>query len=179
MSSLLFDAPHIDIILNRLAYELIENHGDFSKSALIGLQPKGVFLARRLMNKLKEITGNHEIRFGELDHTFHRDDFRRNDEVLVPNPIRIDFLVEDLNVVLVDDVLFTGRSVRSAMDALTDFGRPRKVELLVLIDRRYSRELPIEPTYVGQKIDTRSSEKVRVEWKENSGEDKVWMIQSN
>ena len=113
--------------------------------------------------------------FDELATDFYRDDFRRGNEIHEPKTLNIDFDVEGLNVILVDDVLYTGRSVRSALDALNDFGRPAKVELLTLIDRRYNRELPIQPDYVGYEVDTRSNEKVKVEWNEEEG-NKIWIL---
>ncbi len=172
---IILDHRRIRITLRRLAHQLVEQHGDFSASALIGLQPRGVLLSRILLQELKEITGNPEILYGELDTTFHRDDFRRGDNLLIPEESRIDFAVEGLNIILVDDVLYTGRSVRSAMDALVDFGRPKKTELLVLVDRRFNREMPIAPDYVGEVVDTRAADqKVRVEWTENDY--KVWLI---
>jgi pyrimidine operon attenuation protein/uracil phosphoribosyltransferase len=175
----ILDAHKLSIILQRLALEIAENHGHFQNTAIIGLQPRGIIVARRLYQKLKEITGNENIKFGELDSTFYRDDFRRGSSPLVPNSIKLDFIVEDKKVILIDDVLYTGRSVRSALNALADFGRPLKTELLVLIDRVHNRELPIEPNYVGEKIDTRAHDKVEVLWKENGAKDEVWIITKN
>lgn len=172
----ILDNRKLDIILHRLALEMLENHQGFENTAIIGLQPRGIIPAKKLHQKLCEITGNQDIPFGQLDITFYRDDFRRNDKPLIPNTMQLDFIVENMNVILVDDVLFTGRSVRSALNALNDFGRPQKTELLVLIDRRYSRELPIEPNYIGEVVDSRSNDKVEVNWKENKGEDEVWII---
>lgn len=117
-----------------------------------------------------------KIQYGVLDTTFYRDDFRHSDKPLLPQTTDIDFMVENKKVVLVDDVFYTGRTVRSGMDALLDFGRPAKIELLVLIDRRFSRQVPIVPDYVGKTIDAVTSEKVKVEWGENEKEDKVWII---
>jgi pyrimidine operon attenuation protein/uracil phosphoribosyltransferase len=157
----LLNHQKLDIILNRLAFQLYENHGNLSDTIIIGLQPRGVTFARLIWEKATQISGNTKIPFGELDTTFHRDDFRRG-EPLIPKATRIDFLVENKDVVLVDDVLYTGRNVRAALDALTAYGRPRRVELMVLIDRRYSRELPIEAAYVGSQVDTRANDKVKV-----------------
>lgn len=171
----LADANRLDITMQRLCYQLIENHGDFSKTALIGLQPRGVFVARRLKAHLERILEGRKIRLGELDVTFYRDDFRRR-EILAPSATNMDFVIEDLKVVLVDDVLYTGRTIRSGLDALIDFGRPEKVELLTLIDRRYSRHLPIEPDYIGISVDTITEEKVKVQWKETDGEDGIWLV---
>lgn len=172
---LLLDASKVSIAIDRLAYELIENHNDFKDTALIGIQPRGVELARRLWEKVKEYTGNDNILYGELDITFYRDDYRRNETPLIANEMDIDFVIEGKKVILIDDVLFTGRSIRSALDALNTFGRPKKAELLVLIDRRYSRELPIEPDYTGKTVDSRGDERVRVEWGNTEEEIKVWL----
>src|SRR5690606_4681505 len=121
---------------------------------------------------LEEIT-NQEVTCGQLDITFYRDDFRRREKPLIPSVTNIDFIIEGKKVVLVDDVLFTGRTIRSSFDALMAFGRPKSVELVTIIDRRFKRELPISADYVGKYIDTLQSEKVSVEWKEIEGEDKV------
>lgn len=171
----LADATRLDITMQRLCYQLIENHGDFSQSALIGLQPRGVYVARRLKSHLERILSGKDIRLGELDVTFYRDDFRRR-EILAPSATKMDFVIEGLRVILVDDVLYTGRTIRSGLDAIIDFGRPAKVELLTLVDRRYSRHLPIEPDYIGISVDTITEEKVRVQWKEMEGEDGIWLV---
>lgn len=171
----LADATRLDITIQRLCYQLIENHGDFSSTALIGLQPRGIFVARRLKTHLERILGGKAVRLGELDVTFYRDDYRRR-EILAPSATRMDFVIEGLRVVLVDDVLYTGRTIRSGLDALIDFGRPEKVELLTLVDRRYSRHLPIEPDYIGISVDTITEEKVKVRWKETDGEDGIWLV---
>jgi pyrimidine operon attenuation protein/uracil phosphoribosyltransferase len=172
----ILDNLKIDIILQRLALEMVENHQTFENTVILGLQPRGIILAKRLWTKLKTITKNESILFGQLDSTFYRDDFRRGDKPLLPNAMQLDFIVENKAVILVDDVLYTGRSVRSALNSLNDFGRPSKTELLVLIDRRYKRELPIEPNYVGEEVDTRANDKVEVNWSNNSDEDEVWII---
>ena len=158
--------------IRRLCYQLIENHNDFSNSVLVGLQPNGVFLANRLKQELSSITGC-EILTGSLDITFYRDDFRRNDSPLIPSVTNLDFSLENKKVVLIDDVLYTGRTVRSGLDAVMDYGRPSKVELLTLIERRFSRHIPIRADYIGSSIDSLQSERVMVNWKENSEKDEV------
>ena len=173
-SKIIIDAELLDITITRLAHQLIETHDDFSKTALIGLQPRGVFLARRVHSKLSSILKKKNILLGELDTTFYRDDFRRKE--LIPNKTSIDFIIEEKNVVLIDDVLFTGRTIRAGLDALLAFGRPKDVELLVLIDRRFSRHLPIQAKYVGKVIDSIASQNVKVEWKEVDSKDKVTLI---
>lgn len=170
------NSARFQLTLKRLCYQLIENHDDFSNSVMIGLQPRGIYVARRIHKLLTEITGKKNILLGELDVTFHRDDFRRRDNPLTPSSTTIDFLVENKNVVLMDDVLFTGRTIRAGMDALLAFGRPRKVELLVLVDRRFSRQLPIDPDYTGKTVDSVASEKVKVCWKEFDGKDEVVLL---
>jgi pyrimidine operon attenuation protein/uracil phosphoribosyltransferase len=116
------------------------------------------------------------LNIGYLDITFFRDDFRRTDKYLEANKTKIDFLVEGKKVVFIDDVLFTGRSIRSALTAIQSFGRPSEIELLVLIDRRFSRHLPIQPDYRGRQVDSINNEKVKVCWLENEGEDVVYLI---
>ncbi|MBK8497327.1 MAG: bifunctional pyr operon transcriptional regulator/uracil phosphoribosyltransferase PyrR [Flavobacteriales bacterium] len=157
----------------RLCHQLIEDHGDLEGVALIGLQPRGVLLARRLRAELKKTIGNELLAYGELDITFHRDDFRRRAAPPTPSTTALDFDLDGRKVVLVDDVLFTGRTIRAGLDALLSFGRPASVQLLVLIDRRFSRELPIQPDYVGRWVDSIGDQRVTVEWKEVDGNDRV------
>ena len=175
----LLNAKDIDIILHRLAYQLIENHDDFSNTVLIGLQPRGIFLANRLIQVLRKNYKIKSINIGHLDITFFRDDFRRRDEPLEASKTTIDFIVEDKKVVFIDDVLFSGRSIRSALTAVQAFGRPKSIELLVLIDRRFSRDLPIQPDYKGRQVDVINSEKVKVSWQENGEKDAVYIISDN
>jgi pyrimidine operon attenuation protein/uracil phosphoribosyltransferase len=175
-SRIILEKKQLDITLDRLCFELIERLGDFKDIALIGMQPRGIYLSRRIKEKLTIILGKQPFDYGELDISFYRDDFRRGHDQIVPSELKIDFNIHDKKIVLIDDVLYTGRSIRSALDALTDFGRPAKVELLVLVDRKYSRDLPIQPDYIGIKVDTRANDKVMVEWKENGKKDLVTII---
>ena len=175
----LLDNTAIHIILNRLCCELIEQHTNFSNTVLVGLQPRGVAFAERIADLLVKDYGIKELQFGALDITFFRDDFRRRNEPLQANKTEMNFLVEGKRVIMVDDVVYTGRSIRSALDALQSFGRPSSVELCCLIDRRYSRHLPIQPNYVGKQVDAISSEKVVVHWKQNEGEDSVLLTSMN
>ena len=172
----LLTSKEVNIILHRLACQLIENHLDFSNSVLIGIQPRGVSLTERLKNILETEYNIKNISLGFLDITFFRDDFRRGEKQLEANKTQIDFLVEDKKVVFIDDVLFTGRSIRAALTAIQSFGRPAEIELLVLIDRRFSRHLPIQPDYRGRQVDVINDEKVKVCWKEKDGEDAVYLI---
>ncbi|MCF6128913.1 bifunctional pyr operon transcriptional regulator/uracil phosphoribosyltransferase PyrR [Flavobacterium sp. AS60] len=171
----LLTSKEVNIILHRLACQLIENHLDFSNSVLIGIQPRGVSLAERLKTILETEYNIKNISLGFLDITFFRDDFRRGEKQLEANKTQIDFLVEDKKVVFIDDVLFTGRSIRAALTAIQSFGRPSEIELLVLIDRRFSRHLPIQPDYRGRQVDVINDEKVKVCWKEKDGEDAVYL----
>lgn len=167
-------AQLLNIMLHRLCQQLIENHAEFDQTVLLGLQPRGIFFADRIQKHLEDIL-NIKVNKGYLDTTFHRDDFRRRQSPLTPSKTEVPFLVEDKNVILLDDVLYTGRSVRAALDAMVSFGRPQKVELMVLIDRKYTRQLPIEADYIGRTVNTIDSQRVLVEWKENSSEDGVWL----
>ena len=166
----------IEVMLHRLACELIENHSDFSNTVFIGIQPRGTFLAQRLAHLLTEEYHIANIPCGLLDITFFRDDFRRNARPLEANSTAIDFIVEDKRVVFIDDVLYTGRSIRAALSAVQSFGRPAEIELLVLIDRRFSRHLPIQPDYLGKHVDAINEERVVVHWKENNQEDAVYVV---
>jgi pyrimidine operon attenuation protein / uracil phosphoribosyltransferase len=172
----LLDGQKFQITIQRLCHQLIENHNDFSNSVILGIQPRGIFLANRIAAELKSILPQASILHGNLDITFFRDDFRRGKGPLVPNSTQIDFIIEGKKVILMDDVLWTGRTIRSAMDAMLAFGRPEKVELLVLVDRRFSRHLPIEPDYIGIQVDSVDSQKVIVSWKESDQEDKVILL---
>jgi pyrimidine operon attenuation protein/uracil phosphoribosyltransferase len=172
---ILLTAKEVNIILHRLACQLIENHLDFSNTILIGIQPRGTFLANRLASILREEYQIKDLKLGFLDITFFRDDFRRNEKPLEANRTEIDFIVEDKKIVFIDDVLYTGRSIRSALTAIQSFGRPSEIELLTLIDRRFSRHLPIQPDYRGRQVDAINDEKVLVKWQENDGEDAVYL----
>ncbi|KJD34897.1 PyrR protein [Tamlana sedimentorum] len=173
----LLNEKEVNIILHRLACQLIEKHHKFQNTVLIGLQPRGVFLADRLAKILSEHYKIKNIQLGYLDITFFRDDFRRGDKPLEANKTKINFIVEDKNIVFIDDVLYTGRSIRAALTAIQSFGRPNEIELLTLIDRRFSRHLPIQPNYRGRQVDVINDEKVRVNWKERDKEDSVYLIE--
>ncbi len=175
---LILDSDLLEITLSRLCQELIENHRDFENTVIIGMQPRGIFVAEHICRKLSTIIRN-PVPLGYLDPTFHRDDFRRRETPVKPNENRIPFIIEGKNVVLVDDVLFTGRTIRAAMDAMISFGRPAKVELLVLIDRKYNRELPIAADYIGRSVNTLASQRVLVELEaQGHKRNKIWLISS-
>lgn len=173
----LLNATEVQIALQRLACQLIENHDTFNDTVLIGIQPRGIFLAERLKSILEKDYKLKNIELGYLDITFYRDDFRRGDKTLEANTTNINFLVEDKKIVFIDDVLYTGRSIRSALTAIQSFGRPMEIELLTLIDRRFSRHLPIQPDYRGRQVDAIGGEKVKVCWMEKDGEDAVYLVE--
>lgn len=174
----LLNAKEINIILERLACQLIENHNNFTETVLIGIQPRGKYFAERIAKILKETYKISNVELGLLDITFFRDDFRRSDKPLEANTTQIDFIVEDKTVVFIDDVLYTGRSIRSALTAIQSFGRPRAIELMTLIDRRFSRHLPIQPNYRGRQVDAIENERVLVQWSENDGKDVVYLTKN-
>lgn len=157
-------AERFGLTLDRLCHQLIENYDDFEGACIIGVQPRGTLLADRIHAKLTTITGLPSIAYGKLDITFYRDDFRHREKPLRASTTEIDFLVEGKKVILIDDVLYTGRTIHAAMSALLDFGRPEKVELLVLVDRRFNRELPIKSDYTGIRVDALDEAYVRVDW---------------
>ena len=172
----LLDEKEVNIILHRLACQLIEKHNDFSNTILVGLQPRGRHLADRLTQVLESDYNIADLQVGYLDITFYRDDFRRSEKVLEASATEMNFVVEGKKVVFIDDVLYTGRSIRAALTAIQSYGRPKNIELLILIDRRLSRHLPIKPDYSGRQVDAIDDEKVIVNWKETQGEDNVYLI---
>ena len=171
----ILSAALFDVTIKRLCQQLIENHQDFTDTVLIGLQPRGVILSKIIKDQIREWTSI-QLPLGHLDTTFYRDDFRQRESPKKANETKIEFEIENKKVILVDDVLFTGRSERAAMDALLAFGRPRIVELLVLVNRKYSRHLPIEPDYVGKDVNTVATQKVLVEWIEQGGKSNSVML---
>ncbi|HMG89972.1 MAG TPA: bifunctional pyr operon transcriptional regulator/uracil phosphoribosyltransferase PyrR [Chryseolinea sp.] len=173
---LILDSDLLDLTISRLCQQLIENHNDFANSVILGMQPRGIFLAEIIHGKLTKDTKK-DIPLGYLDSTFHRDDFRRRETPAIANETKVPFIIEGKKVVLVDDVLFTGRSIRAAMDAMITFGRPATVELLVLIDRRRNRELPIAADYVGKAVNTLASQRVLVELEaQGHKQNKIWLV---
>lgn len=171
----ILNATQLELTLKRLSHELIETHGNFENTILIGLQPRGIHVATRLKTILETILGR-AVQAGNLDITFHRDDFRRRETPLLPSITNIDFSIENKRIILIDDVLFTGRTIRAGLDALLTFGRPSQVQLLTLIDRRLSRDLPIQADYIGKKVDTLNTERVAVEWQDIEGQDQVLLF---
>lgn len=162
------------ITIKRLSHQILENHYDLENTVLIGIQPRGIYFSERLVENLRQEVPASNIKYGKLDITFYRDDVRK--ELHLANHTDIPFSIENKQVVLLDDVLYTGRTIRAALDALLAFGRPEKVELCVLIDRRFSRQLPIQPDYAGKAIDSLITEKVMVSWQEKQGKDEVILL---
>ena len=160
--------------LTRLAHEIIEKNDDLSEIAIVGIRTRGDFLAKRLHSQIEKLSDS-EIPIGTLDVTFHRDDFRERLVVPQVEGTHIDFSLDDKTVVLVDDVLYTGRTIRSAMEALMAFGRPKKIQLCVLVDRGH-REMPIKADYVGKNIPTNDGEHVNVQLKEVDGKDAIVLM---
>jgi pyrimidine operon attenuation protein/uracil phosphoribosyltransferase len=161
----------ITLTVKRLAHQILENHINLVDTVIVGLQPRGLYVSDKIVEELKTNLEDKAVKYGILDITFYRDDVRR--ELKVPNKTEINFSIENKKVILIDDVLYTGRTIRAALDALLDFGRPSKVELCVLIDRRFSRQLPIQPDYTGKVIDALITQKVKVLWKEKDAATEV------
>ncbi|HNM32145.1 MAG TPA: bifunctional pyr operon transcriptional regulator/uracil phosphoribosyltransferase PyrR [Chitinophagales bacterium] len=159
--TVLLNGNQLQLTIERLSREVVESI-QFQNTVIIGVQPRGVLLAEKIHQRITALTGQ-QLPFGKIDTTFHRDDFRRG-KSLNAKVTEIDFFIEGMDVILIDDVLFTGRTIRAAMDALLSFGRPKKVELLVLIDRRFNRELPIQPDFTGRVVDTIEQVDVEVRW---------------
>lgn len=154
----------LNLVLDRLTHQLIEHHGRFENACVIGIQPRGIALADRIVRRLTTLGQVPAVEYGQLDITFHRDDFRTRNEPLKASPTHIDFLVHNKSVILIDDVLYTGRTIQAAISALQHFGRPEKIELLVLIDRRFNRDIPIQSDYVGMAVDALDQAYVKVDW---------------
>ena len=170
-NNIILDATDINRKLTRMTHEILEVHKGVDNLALIGIQTRGVFLAERIKSRINDIE-RIEIPCGMMDITLYRDDWTRISSHPVVKTTDISFSVDKRQIILVDDVLFTGRTIRAAMDAVIDFGRPDRIELAVLVDRGH-RELPIQANYVGEFVETRRSETVNVMLKEYDGEDKV------
>jgi pyrimidine operon attenuation protein/uracil phosphoribosyltransferase len=164
------------ITIKRLGHQILESHLNLENTVIIGIQPRGIFVSDQLVQELGNLLPGHPVNYGKLDITFYRDDTANG--IHIPNHTEIPFSIEGQKVVLIDDVLYTGRTIRAAMDALMTFGRPAKVELCVLIDRRFSRQLPIQPDYVGRAIDSIVSQKVKVYWKERDNRQEVVLLEN-
>ncbi len=161
------------LTIDRLCHQLIEEYQDFTNTCIIGIQERGVLLSDRIVSSLKRIDKKLKIPYGKIDITFYRDDFRRRETPLVASNTEMDFNVEGAKVILIDDVLYSGRTIQAGLIALGHYGRPSKVELLNLVDRRFNRDLPIQPNYTGITIDAIDEAYVKVEWDEIDGNDKI------
>ena len=164
------------LVIERLCHQLLEDWGDFSSACIMGIQPRGTFLSNRIHARLQQLLDNKHLEYGKLDITFYRDDFRMPDGPLTPHPNEVDFVVANKKVLLIDDVLYTGRTISAALAALQHYGRPNAVELLVLVDRRFNRQLPVQPDYVGISVDALDEAYVKVRWQEIHGEDSVLLF---
>lgn len=162
------------LTIQRLSHQLLENHLKYDDLVMIGIQPRGIFFSDRIVEEINRQISPQKINYGKLDITFYRDDIRQGLHTL--NQTDIPFNIENKTVILVDDVLYTGRTIRAAMDALLAFGRPAKVELCILIDRRFSREVPIQADFTGRSIDTIITQKVKVLWQERDGKEEVVLL---
>lgn len=172
----ILSAKRLELTLDRLCYRIMENHPSLENMALIGIQPRGVPLANKIHQRIQELSGKKDIPYGKLDITFYRDDYRKREAPLRAASTEIDFLVEDKSVVLIDDVLYTGRTIHAAMSALQDFGRPAMIELMCLIDRRFNRQFPIMSNYTGMVVDALNESYVRVDWDEEKNTAEVLLF---
>ena len=173
---IILDKGKFELTLERLSHQLIENYGDFENSCIIGVQERGVLLASRLSKLIKKNNRKAKFDYGKLDITFYRDDFRRRSTPLSPSATNIEFPIEGKDVILIDDVLYTGRTIQAAMTAIGDLGRPNRVELVTLVNRRFNRHLPIKADYTGINVDSMDEAYVRVEWKEEYPEDRILLF---
>lgn len=169
----ILSAEPFALTIERLCHQLIEEHDEFDNTCFVGIQEGGVAVGNRIMNRLSEILDGKKLLYGKLDITFYRDDFRTRTKPLRANRTEMNFIVDGKKVILLDDVLYTGRTVQSALTALNHYGRPESVELLAMVDRRFNRHLPIQSDYVGVTIDSLDDAYVSVEWAETEGEDKI------
>tara|TARA_B100000427_G_scaffold310265_1_gene299955 strand:+ start:1508 stop:2059 length:552 start_codon:yes stop_codon:yes gene_type:complete len=176
--SILLNSKELKVTIERLACQLIENHDDFLNTVLVGIQPRGKYLCSRIVKVLKSNYNIEELKFGLLDITFYRDDFRRNENILKPNATDFALSIENKKVVFIDDVLFTGRTIRAALTAIESFGRPKSIELMILIDRRFSRELPIQPDYKGIQVDVYKNERALVNWDNEGDGDYAYIVKT-
>ena len=164
------------LTIERLCHELIEEYEDFSNTCIIGIQERGVLLADRVIDRLRQLSPKTTFEYGKLDITFYRDDFRTRETPLKASTTEIGFLIEKKRVILIDDVLYTGRTIQAALAAIQDFGRPAQVELLTLVDRRFNRHLPIMSDYTGITVDALDEAYVKVEWENIDGQDRILLF---
>ena len=173
MKTILSEAQ-LALTVKRLAHQILETYPGLTNAVIVGLQPRGVYLSDRIVAALHHELHADQVHYGKLDITFYRDDIRR--DLHLAKATDLPFSIEGKTVILIDDVLFTGRTIRAALDALLSFGRPAKVSLCVLVDRKPSRELPIQPDFTGKEMVDITPYKVKVRWKENDGVDDVILL---
>jgi len=173
---LIMDKERFSLTIERLAQTLMEEFEPFENICFVAIQPRGVILAKRLVQRISLEPGMNTPLLGVLDITFYRDDFRRRDKPIEANYTDMPFLIEGKKVILVDDVLYTGRTTQAALTALNHFGRPSEVTFLVMVNRRFNRHLPIQSTFTGIQVDALDKAYVQVTWEEESGEDKILLF---
>lgn len=156
----ILDQSKLSDLIQKLVNQLSEAHPSFNEVVFLGIQQGGVILANDIIESLKKLRSTDQVNYGQLDITFYRDDIRK--EILAPDTMNIPFDIENKQVILIDDVLFTGRTIKAALDALLDYGRPAKVELCVLIDRKEHRQFPIQADYIGEIVQTNKTDKVKL-----------------
>lgn len=161
------------LTIERLCHQLIEEYQDFSNACIIGIQERGVQLSDRIVEQLAQINPALSFPYGKIDITFYRDDYRRRETPLMASNTEMDFNVEDKKVILIDDVLYSGRTIQAGLIAIGHYGRPKRVELLNLVDRRFNRHLPIQPNYTGITVDAIDEAYVKVEWEKADGKDQI------
>lgn len=169
----ILDKERFQLTILRLCHELIEAYGNFRNCCFIGIQDRGVAMADRIIETIKEINPEAHISYGKLDITFYRDDFRTRDTPLKASMVDMPFLVDEKNVILIDDVLYTGRTIHAAMTAVQSYGRAARIELVTMVDRRFNRHFPIKADYYGLRVDSVDEAYVRVEWKNVDGKDRI------
>jgi pyrimidine operon attenuation protein / uracil phosphoribosyltransferase len=169
----LLEGIPLTLTIERLCYQLIERHSEFENSCIVAIQPRGTIFAERLYQTLQTILPDVKIPFGKMDVTFYRDDFRMHETPLKAHTNDMPFILTQKRVVLIDDVLYSGRTTRAALDALQHYGRPSQVEFLTLVDRRFNRSLPIRPDYVGITVDALNEAYIKVEWEHLHGQDRI------
>jgi pyrimidine operon attenuation protein/uracil phosphoribosyltransferase len=175
----ILNRERFSITIDRLCHQLIEDHDDFSNVCMVGIQARGVLLADRIYTHLTQNLGIASFPYGKLDISFYRDDFRTRKKPLTVKSNEMDFLVENKKVILIDDVLYSGRTVQAALTALNHYGRPETIELLVLVDRRFHREIPVSPDYSGIRVDALENEYVKVNWEHVHGADEILLFPAN
>lgn len=176
MGRVLIDQRRFSLILRRLSQQILERHGDLEQSCLIGIQPRGIQVSRKIRALILDECPGLSYDYGHLDITFYRDDFRRRDKPLHPYATDLRFSTENKRVILIDDVLYTGRTIQAALTALNHFGRPQQVELLTLVDRRFNRHLPIRADYTGIQVDAVDEAYVRVDWHNDGREHQIMLF---